>query len=171
MDGSQSSQEFWVRASISKVQRQNRTPRWHCEGWFRILRSIFWTRIISITNDSRQDYQDAQDKQYPLTPRSKWMMHRRYWKFQSQNVQIFGYVCQNTSGQNHGPVWKTQSFLSKGICTVILWQDFWERQFAIGTRLGKKFQIGNVYSLNEKKGLFLSVFVDDIKLAGKKAEH
>ena len=26
-------------------------------------------------------------------------------------------------GQNHGPVWKTQSFLLKGICTVILWQD------------------------------------------------
>ena len=28
-----------------------------------------------------QDYQDAQDKQhmqYPLTPRSKWKMHRRY---------------------------------------------------------------------------------------------
>ena len=26
--------------------------------------------------------------------------------------------------QNHCPEWKTQSFLSKGICTVILWQDY-----------------------------------------------
>ena len=26
--------------------------------------------------------------------------------------------------KNHGPVWKTQSFLLKGICTVILWQDY-----------------------------------------------
>ena len=42
-------------------------------------------------------------------------------KFQSQNVQIYGYVYQSTDGPNHGPVWKTQSFLSKGICTVILW--------------------------------------------------
>ena len=25
---------------------------------------------------------------------------------------------------NHGPVWKTQSFLLKGICMVILWQDY-----------------------------------------------
>ena len=61
-----------------------------------------------------QDYWDAQDKQqmrYPLTLRTKWKMHRRYWKFQSQNVQIFGYVYQNTNGQNHGPVWKTQLFL------------------------------------------------------------
>ena len=28
-----------------------------------------------------------------------------------------------------GPAWKTQSFLLKGICTIILWQDLWERQF------------------------------------------
>ena len=59
----------------------------------------------------------------PLIPRSKWKMHQRYQKFQSQNVQILGYVNRNTNGQIHGPVWKTQSFLSKGICTVILWQD------------------------------------------------
>ena len=30
----------------------------------------------------------------------------------------------DTNGLNHGPVWKTQSFLLKGICTVILWQDY-----------------------------------------------
>ena len=36
----------------------------------------------------------------------------------------------DTNGQNHGPVWKTQSFLLKGICTVILWPGLlWERQF------------------------------------------
>ena len=27
--------------------------------------------------------------------------------------------------KNHGPVWKTQSFLLSEICTVILWQDFY----------------------------------------------
>ena len=31
----------------------------------------------------------------------------------------------DTNGQNHGPVWKTQSFLLSGICTVILWQDYY----------------------------------------------
>ena len=45
-------------------------------------------------------------------------------KIQSQNVQIFGYVYRSTNGPNHGPVWKTQSFLLKGICTVILQQDY-----------------------------------------------
>ena len=47
-----------------------------------------------------QNYQGA------LTPKSKWKMHRRYFKFQSQDVQIFGYVYRNRNGQNHGPVWK-----------------------------------------------------------------
>ena len=42
-------------------------------------------------------------------------------KIQSQNVQMFGYVNQNTNGQNHGPAWKSQSFLLSEICTVILW--------------------------------------------------
>ena len=36
-------------------------------------------------------------------------------KNQSQNVQTFGYVYRSTNGQNHGPVWKTQSFLLNGI--------------------------------------------------------
>ena len=27
--------------------------------------------------------------------------------------------------KNHGPVWKIQSFLLSGICTVILWQDYY----------------------------------------------
>ena len=32
-------------------------------------------------------------------------------KLQSRNVQIFRYVYHETNGQNHGPVWKIQSFL------------------------------------------------------------
>ena len=40
-------------------------------------------------------------------------------KFQGPNVQIFGYVYQNTNGQNHGPVWKTQLFLLNEMCTVM----------------------------------------------------
>ena len=33
---------------------------------------------------------------------------------------------------------------------------------------GRKFQIRNVSFVHRQKGLFLSVYVDDIKLAGKK---
>ena len=37
--------------TISKIQRSSCTPRWHCKRWFWIIRSIYWTRIISITDD------------------------------------------------------------------------------------------------------------------------
>ena len=46
----------------------------------------------------------------------------------------------------------------------------WERQFEkILLKHGwRRFPIGNAYSYTVKKGLFLSVYVADIKLAGKK---
>ena len=48
-------------------------------------------------------------------------------KYQSQNVQIFGFVCRSTNGRNHCPELRIQS---KGICAVTLWQDcYGERQF------------------------------------------
>ena len=94
------------------------------------------------------DFQDVQVKQlmqYPLVRRSKWKMHQRYFKFQSQNARIFGYVYQSTNGQNHGPVWMSQSFLSKGICTAIFWQDYCGkgnlRKFYWNT-VGKSFILG-----------------------------
>ena len=46
-------------------------------------------------------------------------------KFQNRSVQTFGFVYHDTNGQNHGPVWKTQSFLLSEICMVILWQDYY----------------------------------------------
>ena len=51
--------------------------------------------------------------------------HKLFKKFQNRSVQTFGFVYHDTNGQNHGPVWKTQLFLLSGICTVILWQDFY----------------------------------------------
>ena len=39
-----------------KYKRQSRTARLHCERRFRIIRSIYWTRIISVTNDSSKSY-------------------------------------------------------------------------------------------------------------------
>ena len=41
------------------------------------------------------------------------------------------------------------------------------RKFFSNT-VGKKFQNGTVFSVTEKKRLLISVYVDDIKLAGKK---
>ena len=73
---------------------------------------------------------DKQQTQYQLIPKWKWKMLTNYWKFPNRSVQTFGCVYHDTNGQNHGPVWKTQSFFFKGIWTVIFWQDcFGKRQF------------------------------------------
>ena len=58
--------------------------------------------------------------------------------FQSQNVLIFGYVYRNTNSQNHG------------------------------RKLREKVPNSECLFVHFEKGLFLSVYVDDIKLFGKK---
>ena len=125
-----------------------------------------------------QDCWDAQDKQqmqYPLIPRSKSKMHRRYWEFPNRNVQILCYVYQSTNGQNHGqnhgPVWKTQSFLLNEICTVILWQGCYGKgnlRKSYWHTVGKRFPNWECLFVNTETGLFLSVYVDNLKLVGKK---
>ena len=75
-----------------------------------------------------------------------------------------------TNGLNHGSVWKIHSSLLSGICTVILWQDYYGkgslRTFFENT-VGKSFKLGMFLFVNRSRGLFLSVHVDNIKLAGK----
>ena len=71
---------------------------------------------------------------------------------------------------NHCPVWKTQSFPLSEICTVIHWQDLWERQFEkVLLKHGwEKIPNWECFFVHREKGLFLFVYVDDIKLVGKK---
>ena len=91
-------------------------------------------------------------------------------KIRNRNVQTFGFVYHDTNGQNHGPVWKTQSFLLSEICKVILWQDCYGKCNLRKSYCRKLEKISNWKCLfvHGEKGLFLSVYVDDIRLAGKK---
>ena len=65
-----------------------------------------------------------------------------------------GFVYHDTSGQNHGPVWKTQLFLLNAICMVILGQDYYGngnlRKFYWKT-VGRRLPIGNACSYIVKK--------------------
>ena len=116
--------------------------------------------------------QDKQLMQYLLIPRSKWKMLQNYWKFPNRNVKTFGFVCHDTNGPNHGPVWKTQSFLFSAIFMVILWQDcdgkgnlrksFWNT-------VRRKFPIGNAYSYTVKKDYsYLCMWMTSNWLEGNK---
>ena len=74
-------------------------------------------------------------------------MMRHHWKFQNRSVQTFGFVDHDTNGRNHGPVWKIQSFLLKGICTVTFSQDCYGKgnlRKSYWRMAGRKFQIENV---------------------------
>ena len=97
--------------------------------------------------------------------------HKLFKKIQNRNVQTFGFVYHDTSGQNHGPVWKTQSFFLNGICTVILWWDYngeGNLRKSYCSTIGRRFSNWECLFVHREKGLFLSVCVDDIKMAGKK---
>ena len=98
-------------------------------------------------------------------------MLQNYCKFQNRIVQTFGFVYYDTNGLNHGPVSKTQLFLLNGIYMVIpLAGLLWERQFEKILLQHGWLKIPNWECLfvHRQKGLFLSVYVDDIKLVGKK---
>ena len=90
-------------------------------------------------------------------------------KFPNRSVQTFGFVHYDTNGLNLGPVWKTQSFLLSEICMVILQQDCYvegKLRKSIEIRLGEGSHWECLF-VHREKGLFSSVYVDDIKLAGK----
>ena len=104
-------------------------------------------------------------------PKSKWKIVLNCRRFPNRNVQTYGYVYHDTNGLNHGPVWKTQSFLLSEICMVILWQDGCGKgglgKF-YGSTFGTKFIIWECLFVHRERGLLLSVYVDDVNSAGKR---
>ena len=99
-------------------------------------------------------------------------MFQNYWKFQNLNVQTLGILDLDTNGPNHRPVLEIQTFFLSEICTVIHWQDWYEKgntsQIPLKyVLLGEGFQLPNAFSYTVKSVL-LDVYVDDIKVVGKK---
>ena len=75
------------------------------------------------------------------------------------------------NGQNHGPVWKTQSFLFErnphGHPLAGLLSERQFEKFLLKYGWEKVFNWECLF-VHREKGLLLSMYVDDIKLAGKK---
>ena len=122
---------------------------------------------------SSPDCQVAMDKQqthYLLIP-SKNGRCSKIIENSKIGMSRHGFVYHDTNGQNHGPVWKIQSFLLSDICTVILKQDCYGKGNLRKSFLNygwKMVSNWECFFVHREKGLFLSVYVDDIKLAGKK---
>ena len=121
-----------------------------------------------------RDYQDALDRpptQYPLTPRSKWKMHYVYQNFTSECPDVWVRLPKTQNGRNYGQASKTQlvplernlygtTHLQASCGKDNLRKFYWDLN-------GKMYRTGNVF-VHRKQGLFLSVYVDDIKMAGRR---
>ena len=148
----------------TKKQRSSCIPRRHCERWFWFLCSIHWTSI-SITNDSSKGHgyhiqtarvlRRSSWRSICLYPGKNGRCFKDIENSQNRSVQTFGFVYHDTNGLNHGPVWKTQSFLLSEICVVILWKDCYEKgnlRKSYWSTVGRRFPIGNAHSCTVKKG-------------------
>ena len=172
--------ECWIGCKAPKIQRSSCTPRWYCKRRFWVLRSIHWTRIFSITNDSSKSHgyhlQTARLRGtssgrsiclYPVKmedapkllkiPKSEcpdiWIrLPRHKWPKSWSSME--------------DPVVPLERNLNGHPLTRLLWgKAIWENPSE--TRLGESFSLGMLIR-TPWKGLFLSVYVYDIKLAGKK---
>ena len=105
---------------------------------------------------------DKQLTQYRRTPKYKWRMLKNYSKFTKQNVRMYGYVFQKIED----PVVP----LGRNLYGHALAGLLWERQFEKPLmELGReKVPNWDCFFVHRKQKLFLSVCVDDIKMAGKK---
>ena len=125
----------------TKNKRSSCTPCWYCKRrfWFfmqyslnKDLQHLKRQQLKSwISSPDCRVAMDKQQTQYQLLPKYKWKMFTNYCKFQIWSVQTFGFVCHDTNDLNHGPVLKTQSFLLKRICMVILWQGYYGKGMSL----------------------------------------
>ena len=95
-----------------------------------------------------------------------------YWKFPNRNVQTFGFLYHDTNGLNHAwsriedPVVSLERNLYGHPLAGLLWETQLEK---ILLKHGwEKIPNWECLFVHREKGLFLSLYVDDMKLAGKK---
>ena len=163
-----------------KVQRQSRAPRRQCERWFWILCRIYGTRIISISNDCSKSHgyhiQTATVRRTSSgcsicwNPGNNGTCSKIVEKSQ---IGMSRHLDSSTTTQM-AKIMVQYGRPSRSSWTKSVW-SFWQDCYGKGNlrksywgTVGRRFPIENACSLTEKKGQFLSVYVDDINLAGKK---
>ena len=160
-----------------KIQWSSCTPRWYCERWFWILCSIHWTRFISITNDSSKSHgyhlqiarlrRTSSRRSVCLYPGQNGRCSKF---FENSKIGMSRHLDSSTTTQmakimvqyvrSSGSSWTKSvwSSFSKTVIGKAIWENIIEVQ------LGEGFQLGMLIR-TPWKGLFLSVYVDDTKLA------
>ena len=149
-----------------------------CERWFSIIHGIYWTRIIRFTNDGGKSNGRCfkATRMHKTSSRHSIRLYpsqngRCTNEIECQNVQVFGYVYHEHKWPKS---WSSMEDpvvpLERNLYGHLLAGLLWERQFEkILLQHGwEKVSDWECLFVHREKGLFLSVYVDDIKLAGKK---
>ena len=162
-----------IGGKAPKIQRSS-TPRWYCEGRFGVLCSILCTRIISFTNDS--------SKSHGYHIQTAWLRRTSSWcsicLYPSKNGRCSKNIENSKIGMSRHLDSSTTTQMAKIMVqygrssrsswTKSVWssfgRDLWERQFK---KVLLETRLGMLLIVYLARGLFLSVYVDDIKLAGK----
>ena len=139
------------------------------------LQHLKWQQLRSwISSPDCRVAMDKQQTQYQLTPRSKWKIPQKLLNTsQVRKSRYLGYVYHDTNGLNHGPVWKIQSFLlSEIFYGHPLAGLFWEKQFekVLLEHCWERVPNWKCLFVYREKELFVSLYMDHIKLAGKKTK-
>ena len=151
-----------------------------CKRRFRILCSIHWTRVFSISNDSRQDHG------YHLQIAGlRWTSSRCSISLnpsedcrcsqiiENSTIGVSRHLDSSTTtqmaqimvqyGRSSCSSWKES--VRSSIGRTIMGKAMWEVTLK---HCWEKIPNWECLFVHRKKGLFLSVYVDDMKLAGKK---
>ena len=139
-----------------QIQRSSCTPRWHCERWFGVLCSIHWTRIISITNKGGKSH--GNHIHIARVPGQAADAVSAYIQVKMEDAPK---LLKIPKSEMEDPVVSLErNFYGHPLEGLSMWKATWENPFEI--RLGENSKLGMSLFVHREKGLFLSVYVDDI---------
>ena len=168
-----------VGTQSTDVPRQSRALGRHCKRRLWSLRSFYWTRLVCVSNDcSKSNGFYCKITRLWLTSRRRSVsLHASKIGGRSQiaqNSQIGMSRCRIRFPRRKWPKqWrklKVPVVLERNLYGHPLAGLLWERQFEEASlELGwEKWPNWECLFVHRKQGLFLSVCVDDIKMAGKR---
>ena len=179
IEGHLSSQECGVRTKAPNIQRTSRAPRRRCARRLRCIRcicSIYGRRIVCFANDGcKSDGRHCETSWLCTTSRRRSIcLHTRKVEDaprllnnpKSECPDMWTQVANillnywRPSGSSWTKVVRTST------CWPLVGKTIWGG--SVGTGIGKKDPNWECLFVHRKEGLFSSVYVDDIKMAGRK---
>ena len=132
--------------AVGKLSKSSRAPTWHCKRRLWGLCSLYWTRLVCVSNDCRK-VMDV----IARVPDCGGQTARAVSAYAQVKIED---APNDTNGQNHGPTSKIQWFLLNEICMDIHLLVFCGKDNSMKfwwDLTGEQYRIGNVRSSTRNK--------------------